>query len=148
MLFPSFGQEIAQEMLPVKQLMEALRGSGKNTLTSVESQLLLRELYENHFKIAQHNNPARPMSLVAMQPKETIGPYSRMMRLYKRFASLKVGELFHISITEFLELPRERVEMMFEIAEEKSTAEDRNNEKIQRQLDNAARSGGPMSHTL
>lgn len=146
MLFPSFGQEIAQEMIPIKQLMAALRGSGKITLTSIESQLLLREAYDNHFRIATHENPARPMSLVAKQMKETIGPYSRQARLYRRFASLNVGQLFNISITEFMNLPREQVEAMFEIAEEKSSADDRNNTNLQRQLEKVGVGGmGPMS---
>jgi len=137
-LFPSFGQEIAQDLVPVKQLMEALRQTGKKTLSSIDSQLLLRELYDTNFKIAYHNDPMRPLSLVEMQPKETIGPFSREWRVYSRFAALKVGELFNISINEFLQLPRERVEMMFQIAEERQKVEDTSNANLKRQLDKAA----------
>ena len=117
MLFPSFGQAIAQELTPIKQVSAALRGSEKKSLGSYETQLLLRELYDQNFQIADHNNNSRPMSLVAMQTKETQGPYSRTYRLYQRFASLDVGGLFKLSITEFLAHTREEVEMMFTIAE-------------------------------
>ena len=145
MLFPSFGLKIAQELLPVKQLMAAMRGTDKLTLDSFESQLLLRDLYETNFRIANHADPNRPMSLVAKQPKETLGPYSRERRLFHRFASLGVGELFKISVTEFLNQPRERVEMMFEIAEEKAAADARENSHVQRKLDDAVRAnGGPV----
>lgn len=148
MLFPSFGQEIAQDLAPIKQLMGALRQADKKTLTSIESQILLRELYDTNFKIAYHNDPLKPLSLVEVQAKELIGPYSREYRTYSRFAALKVAELFNISIHEFLQLPRERVEMMFQIAEERSKVEDANNAKINAKLAQAARegnAGGGMS---
>ncbi len=120
MLFPTFGQEISQELRPVKQLSDALRSSEKVALSSYETQILLRELYDQNFQISAHSDPRRPLSLVAMQPKETQGPYSRKYRIYHRFASLNVGELFKISITDFLKLPREEVEMMFTIAEHRT----------------------------
>jgi hypothetical protein len=142
-LFPSFGQEIAQDLAPIKQLMGALRQTDKKKLTSIESQILLRELYDTNFKIANHDNPHRPLSLVEMQVKETVSPYSREYRTYSRFAALKVGELFNISIDEFLRLPRERVEMMFQIAEERSKVEDKNNADINRKLAAAAQAAGP-----
>lgn len=143
MLFPSFGQKIAQDLAPVRQLMDALRQTDKKTLTSLESQLLLRELYDTNFKIASHDNPQRPMSLVELHPKEKYVEYSREYRVYTRFAALKVGELFNISIERFLELPRERVEMMFKIAEERAKVEDRNNDGIKRKLDQAL-AGSPI----
>lgn len=137
MLFPSFGQEIATDLVPVKQLMAALRQTDKKTLTSLESQILLRELYDNAFQIAKHDDPRRPMSLVAMYPKEMVGPYSREYRLYRRFAALRIGELFNISIEQFLQQPRERVELMFQIAEDKSVVEERTNDRINRSLENS-----------
>ncbi len=122
MLFPGFGQAAAQELSPVKQLAEAVRLSSKKSLTSIETQLMLRELYDQNFGISQHDDPRRPLSIVAMQTKETLGPYSRTYRLYHRFASLNVGDLFKISINDFLNQPRELVEMMFTIAEHRAQA--------------------------
>lgn len=141
MLFPSFGQEIAQDLAPVKQLMSAMQTAEKKTLSSYESQLLLRDLYDTNFKIATHEDARRPMSLVAMQTKETVGPYSRMYRVYRRFAALKVGELFNISIERFLQQPREQVELMFQIAEDKTLVEERQNAQINNSL-TAAMKGG------
>ena len=121
--------------------MEAMRESGRSTLSSIETQLLLRELYDNHFGIARHDNPARPLSLVALHPKETVGPYSRRDRVYRRFAALGVGDIFKMSIKEFLGHSRDEVELMFQIAEDKSVLEDRKNSDIQRSLDQAMNGG-------
>lgn len=141
MLFPSFGQAISQELAPVKQLMSALKSTDKKTLTSIESQLLLRELYDTNFQISAHNHPHRPMSLVGLQPKETYGPYSRQYRLYRRFAALKINDLFGISIHEFLQQPREMVELMFTVAEDKSAVDDKNNTEISKKLEAAVNGG-------
>jgi hypothetical protein len=49
--------------------------------------------------------------------------------------ALGVGELFKISILEFLEQPRELVELMFEIAEDKTIREDRHKAQVARDLE-------------
>lgn len=146
MLFPSFGQKIAQELLPVKQLISAMRGGDKMTLDSFESQILLRDLYDSNFGIANHADPRRPLSLVAMHQKELTGPYSRQDRLYRRFASLGIGQLFNIGINDFLNQPRELVELMFQIAEDKAALDHRDNKEIQRKLDEAARHPGQPAY--
>jgi hypothetical protein len=115
--------------------MEAMRSTGRNTLTSIESQLLLLELYDRHFEIAKHDTPLRPMSLVGLHPKETVGQFSRRHRVFRRFAALGIGDLFNISINEFLNQSREDVELMFEIAEDKTIQEDRKNSEIKRSLE-------------
>lgn len=115
--------------------MRAMQESGRATINSIESQLLLRELYDSHFQITKHDNPKRPLSLVALHPKETVGIYSRQQRLFRRFAALNVGSLFNISIERFLEQPRELVELMFEIAEDKTVQEDRKNAEVRRSLE-------------
>lgn len=114
--------------------MQALRGSDKRTLGSVDTQILLRELYDNTFGIGDHGHPMRPLSLVALQPKEMIGQYSREFRSMRRFAALRVGELFNISYPDFLQQSRERVEWMFKIAEDKTVIEDRQNAGIEKQM--------------
>lgn len=147
MLFPSFGQEIAQNLAPVKQLSEALRGSDKKSLGSYDSQLLLRELYDQNFKISDHNNPLRPMSLVAMQTKETSGPYSKLYRIYHRFASLGVGDLFKLSITDFLAQPRELVEMMFTIAEHRAQTKGQEDSNAIDRIDRQMRNDNRTTHS-
>lgn len=117
-----------------------MRSSGTRTLDSIDAQLLLHELYDRSFEISDHRDLRRPLSLVAMQPKESTGPYSRMMRHYRRFAALRIGELFNISIDEFLNRPREQVEWMYRIAEDKTVVEERNNAAIGRALESAINS--------
>lgn len=147
MLFPSFGQEKARSLTPVKKLMSVMRETGTRSLDSVDSQLLLRELYDQSFEISQHSEALRPLSVVAMQPKEMIGPYSRRNRVYKRFASLRVGELFNLSIDQFLQHPRDEVELMFQIAEDKSVIEDRNNAAVNKAMAKALEGSDPGNHS-
>ncbi|QVD49165.1 hypothetical protein LUCX_95 [Xanthomonas phage vB_XciM_LucasX] len=139
MLFPGFGVEKAKDLAPVKQLAEVMRTAERKTLTPYESQLLLREAYDDTFGIAKHSQSRNPMSLVSVQSSELIGPFSRQYRLYKRFATLDIGKLFGLNITEFLQQPREMIELMFAIAEERTQIENRNNDRaeaaFQRSLD-------------
>jgi len=141
-LFPSFGLEKAETLSPIKKLMEAMRASGRATLDSIDAQLLLRELYDSDYAIGYHNNPQRPLSLVGLQPKETVGPYTRERRLYHRYATLKIHELFGLSIERFLAQPREKVEWMLEIAEERGAVENRNNQQIETAM-RLAQQGAP-----
>lgn len=114
--------------------MLALKGSDRRTLGSLDSQILLRELYDRSFSIADHGHPNRPLSLVGLQAKEMYGQYSREFRTLRRFASLRIGELFNISYPDFLQQSRERVEWMFQIAEDKTVIEDRQNSRIEKQM--------------
>lgn len=139
MLFPSFGQKIAQDLVPVKQLMGAMKQMGSTTISSIDAQLLLRELYDQNFQISAHADPRRPLSLVAKHTKELVNPYTRQYRLYRRFAALRVGDLFNISINDFMQQPRELVELMFQIAEDKTVTEDRQNASMNRKLEEAMR---------
>ena len=123
--------------------MRAMRDAGRTTLTSIESQLLLRELYDKHFAIATHDNPSRPLSLVALHPKETVGPYSAMRRILKRYADLNIGNIFNISFKDFIDQPRELVEYMFEIAEDKTIQEGRKNDEAKKLLEASLGQGKP-----
>lgn len=135
MLFPSFGQEKAQSLEPVKELMRAMHLAGKQSLGSIEQQLLLNELYDKTFGISQHSDPTRPLSLVAMQPKETVGPYSREHYLYRRFVNLNIGPIFHLSIEQFLQQPRDKVELMCKVATEKMAKDGKTQETQNKALE-------------
>lgn len=139
MLLPSFGQTKARDLEPVRRLMDAMKESDKKKLNSIETQLLLRELYDDTFRIAYHNDPHNPLSLVAKHPKETLGAYSRLYRTYFRFASLGVGDMFKISVDDFLNQPREMVEMMFTIAENKATVKSNEDKRVLDKIENSMR---------
>ncbi len=139
MLFPSFGQDKSRELTPVRRLMDVLRTVEKKSLSSYEQQILLLELYEQAFHIFNHEQapPHRPLALVEMHPKELVGPFSREARLMHRFATLKVGEIFNISFTEFLNQTRERVEMMLQVGELRERAEVKTQNEFQRTIGQA-----------
>lgn len=123
--------------------MDVLRSVEKKSLTSYEQQILLLELYEQSFQIFDHERapPHRPLALVELHPKELVGPFTREARLMHRFAALKIGDLFNLSFTEFLNQSRERVEMMIQLAEEREHAEERTQRRFEESINQGARSG-------
>lgn len=78
---------------------------------------MLLEAYENSYRIYNHDaaSARRPLSSVAMHPKEDYTRASGLYRRLERFAATEIGNKFNISIKEFLSLPREYVELMEEI---------------------------------
>lgn len=141
MALPEFGVAAAQELGPVKALMGAMTGLSKKSLDSYESQIILRGLYDKLYGIADHDSfgDNRPMSLVALYPKETVSPYSTLARNLRRFAALRIGELFNMSATDFFNQPRDICEMMFSIAEDKTLMEERETNQINQQMAKAMR---------
>jgi hypothetical protein len=87
------------------------------------------EAYDIDFKIADHNNPVSnsPFALVKMYPKEDPVTYSRRYMLFRRHHIYKIYEHFGLNIAEFLQLPREYVELYLklgaEYSAEKSTSQ-------------------------
>lgn len=119
--------------------MDAMRSAEKKSLSSYEQQILLREMYEQEFRIYNHQmNPInRPLALVELHEKEVTMPYSREARLMHRFATLKIGDLFNISFTDFLNQSRARVEYMIKLGEARERAEDKNQEDLRRTIESA-----------
>lgn len=96
----------------------------KGSLDSMEVQLVMREEYETAFGIFNHDDPnkdkTRPLALVAMHQKEQYGPYSRLHQTIRRYRHHDIGEKFKLSLNDFLELPRDMIELLFEISVEEA----------------------------
>lgn len=89
-------------------------------IDSISAKLLLREAYEQLYLIFDHNqlHKVRPLGLVAMHPKENVSDYSKLYRTVFRYKHQNIKEHFGLSLTEFLDLPHEMVELCFKIAYE------------------------------
>lgn len=105
-------------MEPVRELARVLKTSGLSHLEPTAAQILLTELYDKAFQINQHADPRRPISLVAMNPKENYSVQGRRESLFRQFSMFGIGEKFNISITDFLKCGRDDVDRMVRIAEE------------------------------
>lgn len=103
--------------------MAALRSADRKDLDSIGTQILLREQYDKVFQIAEHNDPLRPLSLVAKHAKEDLTHRDTTTRMMRRFGALKIRDLFGISWPEFIQQTRADVERMFEVAEHLVLAE-------------------------
>lgn len=95
-------------------------------LPSSKAQLLMIEKYHEDFGIADYNSPEadnRPLMHVAMHPAEDPITGSSFFETCKRFSDLDLGSIWHLSLKEFLELPHDTCEMLFEIAKERRERE-------------------------
>lgn len=117
----------------MEELLEKVTGG----LDSISAKLILQETYETMYKIFDHEkfSAARPLALVAMQPKENTAEYSKLYRTVYRYQNHQIKDLFGLNLVEFLQLPRELVELMFEISSNAAKREGPQVDKALRQLE-------------
>lgn len=73
----------------------------------------LKVLYETEFGICDHLAPDHhPFSSVLHHPSEEVWMNSGLRDLIEEFAIYNYGELFNMSLTEYLSLPRPYVSMI------------------------------------
>lgn len=77
----------------------------------------------------------RPLAVVAMHPKEDASTFSRLHRTIQRYDKQGIKDQFGLNLREFLELPRDYVELLFRLAVEKMQTENPKIEQVARQLD-------------
>lgn len=110
-------------------------------------QILLREAYDIAYEIYDHRNgsPNRPLALVAHHPKEDYGRHSLLYRTIERYRKYEIYKHYGLSLVEFLELPRDIVEFMFETLSEEAKREA---PRLQREIEALEREGGYYAHRL
>lgn len=89
-------------------------------LESIDAQLVLRDRYEIDHQIYKHDVPGaeNPCALVLKHWCEDTITKGELYERMRQFASVKIGEYFNLSFSEFLEQPSFVVEMMIEVAAE------------------------------
>lgn len=73
-------------------------------------QLLLRETYEQVYQIFNHagnQDPVRDLALMGFHPAEDSHTESLLYERIEQFGDKDVGKYFHMSLQEFLQLPRD-----------------------------------------
>lgn len=94
------------------------------TNTSVESKMLMYELYESTYKIFDHLNPdnrkKNPLHSISVHPTEENYKSSEIRKAIEDYSLLNIKDITNLSLIEFLSLPREYVKMINEIAADKA----------------------------
>lgn len=79
----------------------------------ITNEMVAREVYDITFGVNDHDNDSSPLSLVKMHPTEDVTSRSMLYTRVKRFINLDIHSATGLNLTEFLELPREMVELIF-----------------------------------
>jgi hypothetical protein len=120
-LYGTFGLDRVKDKLPspVDVLLTRIPGGLDD---SISAKLVLQEEYETMYGIYNHDDPynQRPLALVGMQPKEDVSRYSKLYRTIRRYSFHEIHSKFGLSLTEFLDLPHDIVELLFEISAEQA----------------------------
>lgn len=114
-------------------------------VSAIDARIILLESYETAYGIYDHDNfdPHRPLALVAMHPAEDYTSVSRMKLTIERFFNNEVYKNFGLNLTEFLSLPREYTELLFEVIAKDASKEAPDLNKQLRELEQHARRGNP-----
>ena len=100
--------------------------------------------YETDYGIYNHDADRNPYSLalVAMHPAENPMPGCKLYERMRRFAKSKVGDVFHISFTDFIQLPTHMVLEMFQIAEDVTKANNTVTDSVVSEMEKALKGNG------
>lgn len=81
-----------------------------------QARMVMRELYETEFGIYNHlGQDKNPIASVLHHKCEEVWLNSGVRELIEEFAVYNIGELFNISLVEYLSMPRPYVAMIREI---------------------------------
>lgn len=112
MLFRRFGRAQQTKKTEVDHLL-----SSAQKIDSLSAQILLREAYEVSYEIAtSHEVNHHPWGLVLERHKENYVEYGTTYRTIYAYRLREIHKKFGLNLTEFLDLPREYVELLFTIA--------------------------------
>jgi len=105
-------------------------------IDSISAQIVLREAYEISYYIHDHAyGTNHPWNLVLDRVKENYNEYGTLYRTVQAYHLREIHKRFGYNLTEFLELPREFVELIFKICESESVEEAKSFHNVKREID-------------
>lgn len=133
MLKPRFGLNVVGRDAELNKLLDNVK-----SLDSIQAQIVLRDAYDTSYGIYDHSNenPNRPMALVGMHPAENTTYHSRLYNAIRRYKIYDVKTHFGLSLTEFLELPREYTTFILGLLAEGKQAETNRQQKMLNEIEN------------
>ena len=99
----------------------------------------MQEAYEISYGIYDHDNEDHPWALALKSDREDYTSYSPMYHLFHRYRLRDIHKRWGLSITDFLELPHEYVELIFEITEQEDKKDQKAYNDVKRSLDEPTR---------
>lgn len=86
----------------------------------IDTQIVLRDLYEVEFGIFNHraHSKTRPLSSVAFHDAEDLHTGSLLEEAIRLYTQKNIGEIFKLSLDEYLNRPRDVLQMLNTIADE------------------------------
>lgn len=87
-------------------------------VNSVDAEIMMRDFYEHEFGIYPHlsANKKRPLASVAIHPAENTIEHSLLEEAIRTFIKHNIGDMFKLSLLEFLELPMDVVQILIRVA--------------------------------
>jgi hypothetical protein len=109
-----FGYEVDSEEF-INKLLTTLP-----VLNSIDSKIMLCDLYEHQYGIYPHlnNGMKSPLSSVIMTEGEDYTTGSLMEEAIRTYVSRGIKDIYGLSIVEFLELPIDVIDVLVQIAGE------------------------------
>lgn len=91
-------------------------------LNSVDSQMVMRDLYETEFRLFDHlaPHPKKPLASVAMHPQEDVNSGSSLEQVCTLYVKHRIYDSFHIDLFQFMDLPPDVIELLIGIAKEQT----------------------------
>lgn len=104
---------------------------------SIDTQISLRQYYETVFGVFDHpaNEASRPMSVVALYDTEENGRTSLLRARIEQYIKSSVNKYTGLNLQEFLSMPREYVQWVFQFCEDKMKLEDEAYKALRTQVD-------------
>jgi|JFJP01.1.fsa_nt_gi hypothetical protein len=86
-------------------------------MSSTDLKSVLQQAYETEYSIYNHTSgDNKPLASIAFFDIENSIDGTPLESITRTYISKNLGELYRMSLIEFLELPRDIVEMLIEIA--------------------------------
>lgn len=131
MVNANFGYGELEQHTDIDALLETA-----SQIDSLSAQILLREAYETSYAIANHRSEYNhPWGLVLAREKEDYDRYGTLYRSIHLFRLNDVAKRFGLNLTEYLNLPREIVELIQHICEQEDAADGANFDSLKKQFD-------------
>ena len=109
-------------------------------LRFTDGQILLLDVYESGYGIYDHSQHAvdnsRPLALVAMNWEEDASTGSQLYERIELFKERQIYQIFGLSLTEFLDLPRDICTKILESCGKKQNEEGKVVDDVSRRLNN------------
>lgn len=91
----------------------------------IDGKIALNAFYETRFRLYDHEKRGamNPFSSVALHDTGENSSTSALYEVMANYAAKNIGTIFHLSLTEFMALPREYVNNLLMIADKHKQAE-------------------------